>query len=331
MSVTLLAGLLLAATPTSALPLHTPAASEPIIGGDLVAEGDWTSVVAIMHVTALHPNSSLATVDLCSGVMLDKRTVLTAGHCVLDIADVENMAVVFGNRLDTADQRVVATVDQVFVHPNYCTDDDCGADAFDFGLVTIVEDIGGVDFIKPLIDQEEWDATMEPGESVTTVGFGAVREAQEEDPPLEADEIGFKREVSVQIQRLSPTGYEFIAGNEGKDVCGGDSGGPAFVRLDDGSWRIAGIVSRGVVPCGVGESYYGTVYAALPWIRDTVGLDLLPSGCSGLEDDGDTCLDPRPPRSGAGRRVAEPEDSTPALWLTLLAVAAVTGRRRRRP
>ncbi len=326
MSATLLAGILWVAAQPPA-PLTTPTQTQPIIGGELSEDGAWTSVVAIVHTTSLHPNSSFAEVDLCTGVMLDKRTILTAAHCLKQIDDVGNMAVVFGNRLDTPEERYVASVDQVFVHPDYCTEDDCGADAYDFGLVTIVENVGGIDFIEPLVDQTEWDETMTPGDEVTVVGFGAVRETEEGDPDLEDGEIGLKREVSIQVQRLSPTGYEFIAGNEGMDVCGGDSGGPAFVQLADGSWRIAGIVSRGVIPCGVGEGYYGTVYAALPWIRESVGLDYFPEGCDGVE--GETCLDTRPPSSGTGCRVEPVEPRAPvALGLALLGLLTFARRRR---
>ena len=337
MSATLLAGILVAAqppapaaplpAPPAPVPLTTPTQVQPIIGGALSEDGAWTSVVGIVHWSSLHPNSSLATVDLCTGVMLDKRTILTAAHCLIEIDDVENMRVVFGNQLDAEDERFVATVDEVFVHPDYCTDDDCGADAYDFGLVTIVENVGGIEFFEPLVDQTEWDDSMMPGDQVTVVGFGAVREVQEEDPPLEEGEIGLKREVSIQVQRLSPTGHEFIAGNEGMDVCGGDSGGPAFVQLADGSWRISGIVSRGVIPCGVGEGYYGTVYAALPWIRESVGLDYFPDGCDGVE--GDTCLDTRPPSSGTGCRVEPVEPRAPvALGLALLGLFTIARRRR---
>ncbi|MCA9695425.1 MAG: trypsin-like serine protease [Nannocystaceae bacterium] len=289
-------------TPDLTAPPPEPA---QIIGGERVP-GEWSSVVAVVSVDALHPGALYQEVSLCSGVLLDARTVLTAAHCLVEIDSVDSMAVVFGDTIHTSDERFVAPVASFAVHPDYCGDDDCEGDAFDFGLVTIDANIGGVELIAPLVDQDEWDATMIPGQKLTVVGFGAIHETSEGES-LSEDEVGDKREVSLQIQKLSDTGLEFVAGNDGKDVCGGDSGGPAFLKAPDGSWRLAGIVSRGVPPCGTGQGYYGTVYGALDWVRDTVGLDLLPVGC-----DGD-CLDTTPAKEDSGCRVGARTTTLPGL------------------
>src|SRR5690606_32806846 len=94
--------------------------------------------------------------------------------------------------------------------------------------------------IPPITSQDEWDETMRTGESVTLVGYG-------EDPDAESQRgsIGIKRKVTTTITQLSPEGLEFFAGGGLRDSCEGDSGGPAFVQLSSGKWRLAGITSRG--------------------------------------------------------------------------------------
>lgn len=263
--------------------------SQPIIGGATVPVDAWTNVVAVINFDLLS-SENLVSLSLCTGVMLDSRTVLTAGHCLLEISDVENMAVVFGNRIDVMDERFIAKVADFAVHPKICLEEKCqNRDAFDFGIVTLADQVSGVEIVTPLVAQHEWDETMKVGGAITVVGFGATQELEEVTSSQEDSGLGIKREVSVGIRQLSATGFEFVAGNAGKDICGGDSGGPGFVQLSDGSFRLVGISSRGIVPCGTGTSYYGTVYAALPWIRDELGLDFLPPGCDGMI--GESCLD----------------------------------------
>ncbi|WP_293256177.1 trypsin-like serine protease [Nannocystis sp.] len=69
---------------------------------------------------------------------------------------------------------------------------------------------------------------------------------------------------------------EVFIGGDGMDACNGDSGGPAFLRLDDGSWRSFGIVSYGS-PCGEG-TYYSQLHLQLPWLEAASGIDLTPCG-----------------------------------------------------
>jgi hypothetical protein len=54
------------------------------------------------------------------------------------------------------------------------------------------------------------------------------------------------------------------AGKEGKDSCNGDSGGPAYIKLD-GKLLLAGVTSRGSEVCGL-YGIYTRPEAALDWI-----------------------------------------------------------------
>lgn len=194
-------------------------------------------------------------------------------------------------------------------HPDY-TGDPTQEDIFDYGFVELGADIevpGG--FVPPITTQDEWDEAMVEGREVVLVGFGATAQ--------DAADDGTKRVVTTTITRFSERGLEFYAGKAGQDTCGGDSGGPVYVRLDDGTLRLAGITSRGPEPCGNG-GWYGTPYPALCWLDSQTDAGLSESTCNTCD-----CLDTR--TSDDGGCVIAGDRTGSAWWLVVVAL----GRRRR--
>jgi MYXO-CTERM domain-containing protein len=125
--------------------------------------------------------------------------------------------------------------------------------------------------------------------------------------------------MSTPIDHFTSSGLEFRAGGEGQDACGGDSGGPAFIKLESGEHRLAGVTSRGVRPCGTGDSVYGVPYPILTWLREETGADLLPAACP----DGD-CLKTAQPDEGCDCRTNGDIGALALVFMLAL------GRRRRR-
>ncbi len=288
-----------------------------IVGGEAVAGADWSNVVAVLSVDPVDPTIG----HLCTGTLIAPQVVLTAAHCIPPDTDVEEMGVFFGTSMT---KQQMASVVRFGLYPGACVDD-CKTDAYDFAFIEIREAVGGVTIIPPLTTQEEWDEAMAPGMPVTLVGFGAVRDEEKEgEPPLMDAERGFKRVVETVIDEIKPSGVEFVAGETGKDTCGGDSGGPVFVQLADGGWRQVGVTSRGVRPCGTGRGYYGVPYFALPWLREAAGVDLLPADCQEAD-----CIDVTPPDEGCGcRGDADDADDAGAGWLGLAGLLVLRRRRR---
>ncbi|MCA9655543.1 MAG: S1 family peptidase [Myxococcales bacterium] len=273
--------------------LASPPEVSQIVGGEQTGELEYGAIVALLNSQS----------GLCTGTVVTPRLVLTAAHCVSNLGLGSSVDVYYGNELDF--NMSTEAVGFGF-HPEFC--DDCREDIYDYGYVLLGTDFTPPDgFIMPITDQEEWDQVMQEGHEVILVGFG-------EDPEAinPADSLGTKRKVTTTISRFSELGLEFFAGGDDKDSCQGDSGGPAIVRLSDGTLRLAGITSRGSDPCGKG-GFYGAPFPALSWVRDEVGVDLLPAGC----EDGD-CIDMTPPAEDEGRcSVAGRPSWRGALWLLL--------------
>ncbi len=278
------------------------AAPDPaaILGGEPTEPGDYDGVVALT-----------IGADLCSGTVVAPRLILTAAHCLVEADSIGRVVVRYGD--DVYGQHVDAT--SWGVHPEYCRE--CGTDIHDYGYVTIGADFhvpGG--YTLPIVDQDEWDELVVRGAPLTLVGYGG--EMETEDTILGA---GLKRVTQTAISGITPRGFEFKAGGHGHDTCGGDSGGPAFARLADGTLRLAGITSRGSQPCG-GGGYYGTPYPALCWVRDETGVDLVGPDCSACD-----CLDIAPPPEHERCAVG---DGDAGDGIATLVVLALLWRRRAR-
>jgi len=298
---------------TLALPLHTaPPAPTPIVGGEEVSLSEWPAVVAILA------QQTASTANLCSGTLIAPKVILTAAHCLADDPDVDEMRVFFGDTIYTNDPNRIAAVERYAAYPTACIKD-CRADAYDFGYVVLASDIVGVDPIAPITDQDEWDATMRVGREITVLGFGTTGDEKGGGGVLSNSDVGQKRRMTTPIDSFSVSGYEFRAGGEGQDACGGDSGGPALVQVEGGAWRLAGVTSRGVRPCGTGDSVYGVPYPVLTWLRDETGVDLLPTDCP----EGDCLVTEQPEERGCSVAPTAPPNGA------LLVLLAPLFRRRR--
>lgn len=301
-SVALTLAALTASTSPRPSSVQAPIAPQAIVGGEETEAGEFDGVVAIVSGGGL-----------CTGTLVEARTVLTAAHCLYQLPAGFPIQVYYGRTLEG--QRSV-DVESFGAFPDFCVD--CKNDAMDYGYVRTTQAFTPEAIILPLTDQLEWDETIYKGAPLTLVGYG--EDPNSSDPN---DGTGTKRRVDVTIREQSSSGFEFFAGMDFQDTCEGDSGGPALVQLASGEWRLAGITSRGSNPCGNG-GFYGTPYPALEWLREQTEVDLC-GDCGGCD-----CLDTAPPPSKEGC-CSVGGDAPPPVWTaTALAGLWLVGFRRRR-
>lgn len=233
------APVLLALAAAAALPAAAAQAAgpAPIVGGDLASSCDWPSVVMLDGGGVL-----------CTGTLVSSRIVLYAAHCGLLFE-----RVVFGRGLL---EGYYAPIDEC---RRFTPEEAVAPD--DYAYCELARPINGVPIAPVLYGCERERLTS--GRKVVIVGYG------EDD----SGNLGNKRWAETTFNGVDVDGMLKVGG-DGTGAAQGDSGGPAFVQLDDGSWRAFGIVSGGTRP---GEqAYYVDMSTTVPWVEETSGYDITP-------------------------------------------------------
>ena len=260
----------LAATLAHTGPLTQPEAPpQSIFGGVDAGTCDFPSAVAMLDRDTGQ--------FFCTGTLIHPQVVIFAAHCMdPSISWAIPGSVMFG-------EDVAAPVRQVPVvscqtHPQW----DSGATIFDLAACTLADPVHGVPRV-PLIMGCEVDQ-LQPGTQLVITGFGANSALLDpEGNPLPTGG-GIKRFTSQTLTDVVPDANELIMLGPDKGGCFGDSGGPAFARLSDGTWRVLGAAStlhpdalpddQGEI-CGLG-TVYEIFWTQMAWLEGFAGLDLTP-------------------------------------------------------
>jgi hypothetical protein len=185
----------------------------------------------------------------CTGIVLARDLVLTAGHCVAH----EKI------RVRPYGDRKLHRVIHAVLHPLYDDDPSAIPTRVDLALLKLATSLP--DRAKPALLARRHTTA---GEAVLVVGYG-LHDADAvtvTGRARMATLIALDQRLGIQLQLRDPT---MLQGAQ-LGACGGDSGGPAFAMRED--LIVVGVVSAGPERCG-GLTLVTPTAAYYDWIVET--------------------------------------------------------------
>lgn len=207
-----------------------------LAGNARTDQGD-AAVVGILY----QPKGSTGTL-ICTGSVIAPKVVLTAGHCT---AGGGAGKVFVGTSASAATESVA--IAKFVPHPGY----DAKTKANDIGIVVLAKPLTTVKSLA--VNRKPLESLVDPNgpaPTVKMVGYGATARTANS-----SEGVGTKRVGLTLMRKITPKEFYVSASADigGSTACGGDSGGPAFLKTSQG-WLLIGTESRGDVECKVGTN-----------------------------------------------------------------------------
>ncbi len=263
-------------------PTPTPGAELTIVGGTPAEPGEFPWQVAL-----LDPEGY----QFCGGSLIGDEWVLTAAHCVEnslvgDFLPADIQVLVGSVNLIDLTQGQVVPVSMIMQHPAWKSN----VETTDIALLRLAQKVDISDphvGTIPLVSAAEADELTRPGIRAIATGWGITTPDLDDaplDPQLYQVDLPIvdsdRCNLNVSDLPLGVDGAKFIcAGEDGKNTCYGDSGGPLMVETD-GHYTLIGVTSHGAKSGGCAEpgkhAAYVRVSSYLDWIAAATDSSLLP-------------------------------------------------------
>lgn len=242
-----------------------------IVGGGVANYAEWPWQVS------LRQYKSGQFKHKCGAALLTNRWIITAAHCVKDIAP-SNLLVRVGEyhvlRTNEAHRHIDRRIKKVVTHRKF----DKATYEYDIALLEMHD--GPINYQPNMIPicLPDTDNSL-VGEVGTVTGWGRLSEYGQISPVLREVKLPIISNSKCMRMYRNSGQNEWIpnifvcAGTTsgGQDSCEGDSGGPLVVKGKNGRWQLAGIISWGI---GCGDRNRPGVYTRISefrsWIRNVI-------------------------------------------------------------
>ncbi|XP_076667402.1 phenoloxidase-activating factor 1-like isoform X1 [Andrena cerasifolii] len=257
--------------------------TQRIIGGEKTDLDEFPWMVLLEYAK---PNEKTTA---CGGVLISRRYVVTAAHCIKNPSGWSKTWRLESVRLGEyntatdpdcisdgayeevcADDPISVRIAEQVVHERY--NPTSSDHKYDVALLRLSREVQFTNYIKPICLPSSADFAQ----SLYVAGWGRTENRS-------SSEVKLKLSLSIAEKDQCQTTYrtagvsigygQICAGGEtGKDSCKGDSGGPLMSRerIRDGTarWTVVGVVSFGPKRCGTPgwPGVYTRIIDFVPWI-----------------------------------------------------------------
>ncbi|UYL08679.1 trypsin-like serine protease [Bdellovibrio sp. SKB1291214] len=200
--------------------------TEEIVGGTKVTRMDSIS----KHLAFIYSDRDYS---YCTGTIISDNMILTAAHCIKNSS--ETLSIGFGLDYIEGNMQVRYSSGSV-AHSGFKFDS-----TYERNDIAILFFSGGLPEGFEPVPLANASVFAKADANIVTVGYGRVKGIRN----LSANENGYGRlrKVNLKIQSVSSNKKTFeVSQKDGRGICYGDSGGPAFIK-SKGLYYLAGVTS----------------------------------------------------------------------------------------